>query len=149
MALPGSGSDALASFVAGNGDVLLAYENDSIAARASGEDVDYILPDDTLLIQNPAALTTDASPAAKDFLKFQLSKAGQTDLRQGRVPSGHQRRQRRRAGGQRPERPLPGRSRPSTRIDKTFGGWDKANPKYFDEDNGIITKIISGLNVGE
>ena len=54
MALPGSGSDALASFVAGNGDVLLAYENDSIEARAAGDDVDYIVPDDTLLIQNPA-----------------------------------------------------------------------------------------------
>src|SRR3954454_25371845 len=38
VALPGSGSDALASFVAGNGDVLLAYENDSIAAVAAGDD---------------------------------------------------------------------------------------------------------------
>src|SRR5436189_22446 len=27
VAMPGSGSDALASFLAGNGDVLLAYEN--------------------------------------------------------------------------------------------------------------------------
>ena len=67
VALPGSGSDALSSFVAGNGDVLLAYENDSIQARAAGDDVDYILPDDTLLIQNPAALTTDAT--APDALK--------------------------------------------------------------------------------
>ena len=65
VALPGSGSDALASFVAGNGDVLLAYENDSIEARAAGDDVDYILPDDTLLIQNPAAVTTDAIGARR------------------------------------------------------------------------------------
>ena len=65
VALPGSGSDALSSFVAGNGDVLLAYENDSIEARAAGDDVDYILPDDTLLIQNPVALTTDATAAAR------------------------------------------------------------------------------------
>ena len=71
-------ADALASFVAGNGDVLLAYENDSIEARAAGDDVDYMIPDDTLLIQNPAAVTEDASPAAQDFLDFQLSKEGQT-----------------------------------------------------------------------
>src|SRR4029079_18121592 len=79
VALPGSGSDALSSFVPGSGAVLLAYENDSIQARAAGDDVDYILPDDTLLIQNPVALTKDASSAAKDCLKFQLSTAGQTD----------------------------------------------------------------------
>src|SRR3954452_3011985 len=45
VALPGSGSDALASFVAGNGDVLLAYENDSIAGRAARGRAGYILPD--------------------------------------------------------------------------------------------------------
>ena len=73
VALPGSGSDALASFLAGNGDVLLAYENDSIEAKAAGDDVDYIVPKDTLLIENPAAVTTDASPKAQDFLDFQLS----------------------------------------------------------------------------
>ena len=33
-------------------------------------------------------------------------------------------------------------------IDKDFGGWAKANPEFFDEETGIITKIISGLNIG-
>ena len=124
MALPGSGSDALASFVAGNGDVLLAYENDSIAARAAGDDVDYIVPDDTLLIQNPAALTTDASAPAQDFLKFQLSTAGQTDYAKAGfrpvisgikvdVP-----------GANDPSNPFPAVKTQYT-IDKTFGGWDE------------------------
>ena len=58
VALPGSGSDALASFLAGNGDVLLAYENDSIEAKAAGDDVDYVVPKDTLLIENPDAART-------------------------------------------------------------------------------------------
>jgi sulfate/thiosulfate transport system substrate-binding protein len=147
VALPGSGNDALASFVAGNGDVLLAYENDSIAARAAGDDVDYILPDDTLLIQNPVALTKDASAPAQDFLKFQLSTAGQTDYAKSgfrpvikgiavEVP-----------GANDPSNPFPAVKTQYT-IDKTFGGWDEANSKYFDEKTGIITKIISGLNVG-
>jgi len=147
VALPDSGSDALASFVAGNGDVLLAYENDSIAARAAGDDVDYVVPKDTLLIQNPAALTKDAKPAAQDFLNFQLSKAGQTDYAKAGfrpvikginvdVP-----------GANDPSNPYPKVSKQFT-IDKTFGGWDKANPEFFDATTGIITKIISGLNIG-
>ena len=147
VAMPGSGSDALASFLAGNGDVLLAYENDSIEARASGEDVDYVIPDDTLLIQNPAAVTADASPAAQDFLDFQLSKEGQTLYAQAGfrpvisgidtdVP-----------GVETPSDPFP-KVKTLYTIDKNFGGWAAADPKYFDEDNGIITKIISGLNIG-
>jgi sulfate/thiosulfate-binding protein len=147
VALPGSGSDALSSFVAGNGDVLLAYENDSIEARAAGDDVDYIVPRDTLLIQNPAAVTTDASPAAQDFLDFQLSKQGQTDYARAGfrpvikgvttdVP-----------GANDPSNPFPKVQKQFT-IDKTFGGWDKANPEFFDDTTGIITKIIAGLNIG-
>jgi sulfate/thiosulfate-binding protein len=147
VALPDSGSDALASFVAGNGDVLLAYENDSIAARAAGDDVDYVVPQDTLLIQNPVALTKDAKPAAQDFLNFQLSKEGQTDYAKAGfrpvisgvttdVP-----------GANDPSNPYPTVEKQFT-IDKTFGGWDKANPEFFDDTTGIITKIISGLNIG-
>ena len=147
VALPGSGSDALASFVAGNGDVLLAYENDSIAARAAGDAVDYIVPQDTLLIQNPAAVTTDASASAQDFLDFQLSKEGQTDYAKAGfrpvikginvdVP-----------GANDPSNPFP-KVKTQYTIDKNFGGWDKANSEFFDDKTGIITKIISGLNIG-
>jgi sulfate/thiosulfate-binding protein len=148
VALPGSGSDALSSFVAGNGDVLLAYENDSIEAKAAGDDVDYIVPQDTLLIQNPVALTTKAKPAAQDFLDFQLSKQGQTDYAKAGfrpvvngittdVP-----------GANDPSNPFPKVQKQFT-IDQDFGGWDKANPEFFDDTSGIITKIISGLNIGE
>jgi sulfate transport system substrate-binding protein len=147
VALPGSGNDALASFVAGNGDVLLAYENDSIAAVAAGDDVEYVLPDDTLLIQNPVALTKDATDAASDFLDFQLSEAGQTDYAKAgfrpvidgidvEVP-----------GANDPSNPFPAVKTQYT-IDENFGGWEKANDEFFAEDTGIITKIIAGLNVG-
>jgi sulfate/thiosulfate-binding protein len=147
VALPDSGSDALASFLAGNGDVLLAYENDSIQAKAAGDDVDYIVPNDTLLIQNPAAVTTDASSKAQDFLNFQLSKAGQTlYAQQGFRPviSGVQATVK---GANDPSNPYPAVAQQYT-IDKDFGGWDKANTKYFDDKTGIITKIISGLKIG-
>jgi sulfate transport system substrate-binding protein len=148
VALPGSGNDALASFVAGNGDVLLAYENDSIAARAAGDDVDYIVPDDTLLIQNPVALTKDASSAASDFLKFQLSTAGQTDYAKAGFRPVIQGINVDVPGANDPSNPFPAVKKQYT-IDKNFGGWEKANTEFFDEKTGIITKIISGLNVGE
>lgn len=146
VALPDSASDALASFLGGNGNVLLAYESDAIAARAAGDDIDYVVPSDTLLIENPVALTKDASTAAKAFLKFQLSPAGQTDYAKS---------------GFRPvikgiSVDVPGANDPSNAypavptqytIADTFGGWDKANA-YFDDTTGAITKIISGLHVG-
>jgi len=147
VALPGSGSDALASFLAGNGDVLLAYENDSIEAKAAGDDVDYIVPKDTLLIENPAAVTTDASPKAQDFLDFQLSKQGQTLYAKAGfrpVISGVKTDV---PGANDPSNPFPKVSHLYT-IDKDFGGWDKANPEFFDDTTGIITKIIAGLNIG-
>jgi sulfate/thiosulfate-binding protein len=147
VALPGSGSDALASFLAGNGDVLLAYENDSIEAKAAGDDVDYIVPNDTLLIENPAAVTTDASSKAQDFLDFQLSKEGQTLYAKAGfrpVISGVQTDV---PGANDPSDPFPKVPHLYT-IDKDFGGWDKANPEFFDDKTGIITKIIAGLNIG-
>ncbi len=147
VALPGSGSDALASFLAGNGDVLLAYENDSIEARAAGDDVDYVVPDDTLLIENPAAVTTDASPAAQDFLDFQHSVAGQTLYAKAGfrpVISGVKTDV---PGANDPSNPFPPVAHQYT-IGKDFGGWDKANSEFFDDKTGIITKIISGLNIG-
>jgi len=147
VALPGSGSDALASFLAGNGDVLLAYENDSIEAKAAGDDVDYIVPKDTLLIENPAAVTTDASPKAQDFLDFQLSKQGQTLYAKAGfrpVISGVKTDV---PGANDPSNPFPKVPHLYT-IDKDFGGWDKANPEFFDDTTGIITKIIAGLNIG-
>ena len=147
IALPGSGSDALASFVAGNGDVLLAYENDSIAARAAGDAVDYILPDDTLLIQNPAALTKDASAPAADFLKFQLSTAGQTDYAKAGFRPVIQGINVQVPGANDPSNPFPAVKKQYT-IDKTFGGWDTANTKFFDDKTGIITQMIAGLHVG-
>jgi sulfate transport system substrate-binding protein len=147
VALPGSGSDALSSFVAGNGDVLLAYENDSIQARAAGDDVDYILPDDTLLIQNPAALTTDATAPAADFLKFQLSEAGQSDYAKAGFRPVIQGIKVDVPGANDPSNPFPAVKTQYT-IDKDFGGWEKANAEFFDDKTGIITKIISGLNIG-
>ena len=52
-----SASDALETFTSGEGDVLISYENEAIRAQDAGEDVDYVIPDDTILIETPGAVT--------------------------------------------------------------------------------------------
>ncbi|WP_310961375.1 extracellular solute-binding protein [Nocardioides terrisoli] len=142
VALPGSGHDATTAFQGGTGDVLLSYEDEAIEARQAGADFDYVVPAQTLLIQNAGALTENASPAAKSFLAFQLSKQGQTDYaKQGfrplissiRVPV---------EGANDPSNPFP---QPQTllTIDKDFGGWKVADPRFFDPTHGIVTKLLA------
>jgi sulfate/thiosulfate transport system substrate-binding protein len=76
---PSSGSKALSAFIAGTGNVLLAYESDALNAFVSGSKIQMIQPQQNLLIQNPLALTTSGSakPAAVAFYDFLFSKAGQ------------------------------------------------------------------------
>ncbi|MCW2749926.1 MAG: sulfate transporter substrate-binding protein [Aeromicrobium sp.] len=145
-ALPGSGRDASTAFAGGTGDALITYENDAIFTRASGEDVDYVVPtNNNLLIENPAAVTTKAPAVAKTFLDFAISAKGQetyasfgfrpvstvTGVTVGTVK-----------GANDPANPFPKITDLFT-IDKTFGGWDAVNTKFFDEKTGIITKIIA------
>ncbi|HEX7245138.1 MAG TPA: extracellular solute-binding protein, partial [Solirubrobacterales bacterium] len=78
VAQPGSARDALAAFTQGQGDVLLGYENEAIKAEGEGEDLEYVVPPSTILIETPIAVTTSApEPAAEDFLKFIWSDEGQ------------------------------------------------------------------------
>lgn len=141
-AFPGSGKDATTAFEGGTGDVLLSYENEAIQARAAGADFDYFIPDQTLLIQNPGAVTKDASSAAQDWLDFQLSKDGQTDYaEQGFRPLDDTIKVDVK-GANDPSDAFP---TPKTllTIDGDFGGWSEANTKYFDEKDGIVTQLIA------
>src|SRR5256714_7004742 len=72
-----SARDALATFTGGKGDVMIAYENEAIAAQQAGQKVDYTIPPQTILIENPVAVTKDASSKAKDFVKFLYSSQAQ------------------------------------------------------------------------
>ena len=74
-----SARDALQTFIGGKGDVLLSYENEAIGAIDAGEELDYVVPDETILIETQAAVTIEADDpeAAQAFLDFQLSDEGQ------------------------------------------------------------------------
>jgi sulfate/thiosulfate transport system substrate-binding protein len=65
-----SARESLSTFVSGKGDVLLGYENEAIFAKREGQPVDYVVPDETILIENPVAVTEDASDAAPGFVDF-------------------------------------------------------------------------------
>src|SRR5207249_11211076 len=65
-----SAREALQTFVGGKGDVMLAYENEAITAQQKGEDVDYVVPDQTILIENPVAVTNDGGEAGKAFVDY-------------------------------------------------------------------------------
>ncbi|HSE10944.1 MAG TPA: sulfate ABC transporter substrate-binding protein [Nocardioidaceae bacterium] len=140
VALPGSGRDATTAFTSGNGDVLISYENEAILARASGEDFEYIVPDDTLLIENPGAVLKNADPKAQAWLDYLLTEEAQTEFAKNgfrplvegidvEVP-----------GANDPTNPFPEPAKLLT-IDGDFGGWSEANDKFFDEESGIVPAI--------
>ena len=60
-----SARKSLQTFTSGKGDVLLAYENEAIFAQQKGQDIDYVVPDSTILIENPAAVTRRRSTLSR------------------------------------------------------------------------------------
>ena len=76
VTLTNSGRDATTAFLGGTGDVLLAYENEAILASQQGEGFEYIIPDSTVLIENPGAILKDASKPSQDWLDFVLDPQG-------------------------------------------------------------------------
>jgi sulfate/thiosulfate-binding protein len=135
---PGSARDALAAFTQGEGDVLLGYENEAIKAIDEGEDVEYVIPPSTILIETPIAVTTDApEPAAQDFLDYVWSDAGQEIWAEN---------------GYRPVNPkLVDPAQFPTPKDlfkiSQFGGWGKVNDEFFDDETGSVAKIEGELGV--
>jgi sulfate/thiosulfate-binding protein len=140
VALPGSGRDATTAFLGGTGDVLLAYENEAILAAQNDQGFEWILPDTTILIENPGAVLIDADPKATEWLEFVLSEAGQTEFaKKGFRPiiDGIDVEV---EGAIDPKNPFP---EPKTllTVAKDFGSWSELSAKFFDEETGIITKI--------
>jgi sulfate/thiosulfate transport system substrate-binding protein len=142
VAQPDSGSDSTAAFVGGTGNVLIAYENEAIKAEAAGDAVTYVTPPNTILIENPIAVTSEASnpTLANNFVKYLYSDAGQklfasqgyrpvvkADLDTSKFPT------------------------PSGlfTID-SLGGWDKVNTEFFSATAplGSITQIEDSLGHG-
>jgi sulfate/thiosulfate-binding protein len=128
-----SARQELQTFAGGKGDVMIAYENEAITAQRKGTKLDYVVPAQTILIENPIAVTSKSSQAtaARAFVSFAQSVAGQ------------------RLFGQNGYRPV------LASVAKTFhfptprvlftidnlGGWDKVTKQFFDPQSGIMAQI--------
>jgi sulfate/thiosulfate-binding protein len=139
VAQPSSASNALQTFLSGEGDVLLDYEDDALYAQHKGEPISIVTPPQTILIQNPIAVTTkSANPtAAKAFVAYLLSPAGQKVW-------GKQ--------GYRPVLPSVAAQFKFPKPNKLFtinslGGWTKVNTVFFTPSTGVVAKIEQGLGV--
>jgi sulfate/thiosulfate transport system substrate-binding protein len=143
VALPGSGRDATTAFLGGTGDVLMAYENEAILAHQNGEEFDYVIPDTTMLIENPGAVLVDANPKAQAWLDFVLSADGQRqlalkgfrpvidDVEFGPVE-----------GANDPSDPFPAVKDLLT-VAEDFESWSALSDTFFDEEDGIVTRVIA------
>jgi len=150
VALPSSGRDATTAFTGGTGNVFLTYENEAILARQNGQEIDYVIPPTTLLIENPGAILKDADPKAQDWLDFVLSKDGQTQfaLKGFRPLEGSGVEVDEVEGAEDPSDPFPAPETLLTVAD-TYGSWSDISDKFFDEDTGIVSQIIAGTGKGE
>ena len=130
-----SARESLQTFSSGKGDVLLGYENEAILAQQKGEELDYVVPDQTILIENPvAADDRGEGPGARAVVRG--------------LPL-HATRPRRSSWARATARSwkgIPGADKfptPADLFDITkFGGWDEVNTDFFDPEKGVVAKIF-------
>jgi sulfate/thiosulfate transport system substrate-binding protein len=128
-----SARESLQTFAGGKGDVLLAYENEAILAKEKGEELDYVVPQQTILIENPVAVVSESgnAEAGKAFLDYIRSEEAQRVF--GKA-------------GYRPvnesladefQFPMPA----DLFTIEDLGGWDKVQKRFFDRDDGVMAEI--------
>jgi sulfate/thiosulfate-binding protein len=134
-----SARNALQTFLAGRGDALIDYEDEAIADEKKGAAIEYVIPKDTILIQNPIAVVGTGASAteAQKFVSYLLSPAGQKIWA---------------SEGYRPV--LPGVAAPGEFPTpaglftiESLGGWKAVTKQFFEPETGIVTKIEQSLGV--
>jgi sulfate transport system substrate-binding protein len=130
-----SARESLTTFASGKGDVLLGYENEAIFAQRQGQPLEYVVPEQTILIENPVAITEDANGAAKGFVDFLTTDEAQKVF------------------GDEGYRPVvksvldtfdyPTPSGLFTIAD--VGGWDTVQKEFFDRENGFMAQVQRDL----
>ena len=133
VAQPASAREGLATFLAGRGDVFLAYENEALFAQQKGQPVQFLIPKATILIENPIAVTTTSKhkQQAQTFVNFLHTRPAQRIFAEN---------------GYRPvvkgvTQGLNFPVRPQLFTIKYVGGWAQVDKKFFDPRTGIMAKI--------
>jgi len=142
-----SGRNATNTFLSGKGDVLITYESEAITSRLNGQDIQYVIPRQTMLIQLPIAVLKNSPnrDKANQFIQFVKSPPAQTLFAQY---------------GFRPVDPKVAKqfadkypSRPGVfKVDdKYIGGWRNADKVWFEPNTGRMVKIeqaVGGPSAG-
>jgi len=132
-----SGRNATNTFLAGKGDVLITYESEALNARLNGQDIQYVIPRQSMLIELPIAVLKNSSnkDVANKFIQFVKAPTAQALFAQF---------------GFRPVNPKVAKnyadkfpSRPGIfKIDdKIIGGWRHADAVWFDPNKGRMVQI--------
>jgi sulfate/thiosulfate-binding protein len=134
VAAPSSAREGLQTFLAGRGDVFLAYENEAIFAQKHDQPVQFVIPKATILIENPIAVTSNSQhkQQAQAFIKFLRTKPAQRIFAEN---------------GYRPivkgvTQGVNFPVRPQLFTIKYVGGWPAVQKKFFDAHSGVMAKII-------
>jgi sulfate/thiosulfate transport system substrate-binding protein len=134
-----SAREALQTFAGGMGDVMLAYENEAIFAQQAGQALDYIVPEQTILIENPAAVVnTGENPrAAQAFLDYLYTPEAQAVFA---------------SMGYRPvvegvETPFDSSGPAGLFTIEDVGGWPEVRTRFFDREESIFLDIENELGV--
>ncbi|HKT00052.1 MAG TPA: sulfate ABC transporter substrate-binding protein [Rugosimonospora sp.] len=133
-----SGRASLQTFASGKGDAIISYENEAIFAQQNGQAIDYTVPDSTILIENPIAVTSNSAhpTEAKAFLDYLHTPAAQLIYAQNGyrpVVSG--------VGGR--SFPTP----PQLFTIKDLGGWSTVNKSLFATSGSVMANIEQRLGV--
>jgi sulfate/thiosulfate-binding protein len=135
-----SGRNATNTFLAGKGDVLLTYESEAVAAQQAGQNIGYLVPSQTMLIELPIApiKTSSNLAAANKFIVFTKTAPAQDLLAQ----YGYRSVLKSVARKYRSKFP----TRALVRIgDPLFGGWRKVDKRWFDPQNGLMVGIEKAI----
>jgi sulfate/thiosulfate-binding protein len=137
-----SGRTSVTTFENGIGDVLLTYENEALLRQKNGKDFPFLIPEATILIENPIAivdLNVDKHgnrEVASAFVDFVLTGEAQRSFAQyGFRPVNEEI-----AGEFTKNFP-----KPRLLFDISYlGGWERAYAEIYDED-GVWTQIVREL----
>ena len=133
---------SLQTFTSGKGDVLLAYENEAIFAQQKGQAIEYVVPDSTILIENPVAVTTTSKhpQQARAFLEFLRGPQAQAIFAEN---------------GYRPvtsgiDSPYEFPEPDGLFTIADFGGWSAVSSRFFDPAGSIMADVERhiGVSVG-
>jgi sulfate transport system substrate-binding protein len=134
-----SARESLQTFAGGKGDVLLAYENEAIFAQQAGQELDYVVPEETILIENPVAVvnTSEHPETAQAFVDYLYTPEAQTVFAEK---------------GYRPvvpevlsqfDYPEP----PGLFTIADLGGWPDVRTRFFDREESVFLDIENELGV--